>query len=178
MPLKETAPALRQLKGRHNLYGAEIGVYRGEHAAFYFKELDIKLVFLIDPYMSYGNYSPIGVGLKDLAKAEKMAHKRLYSHRRKIKWVREKSSEAARFIADASLDFVYIDGNHSYGFVAEDLVLYYPKLKKRGLLAGHDYDIESVRKAVDEFAAAHNLALYSQAGAGMATKYDWWVWKR
>lgn len=178
MPLTETAPALRQLKERHNLSGAEVGVYRGEHAAFYLKELDIKLVFLIDPYVGYGNYSPIKVGLKDLAKAEQMAHERLRSHGQKIIWVKKRSSEAVEFIGDDSLDFVYIDGNHSYGFVAEDLMLYYPKLKRRGLLAGHDYDIESVKKAVDEFVAEHSLALYSQAGAGMAKKYDWWIWKR
>lgn len=178
MPLTETAPALRQLKGRHDLCGAEIGVYRGEHAAFYLKELDIKFVLLIDPYVGYGDYSPAKVGLKSLAKAEEMARKRLNGYERKIKWVKKRSSEAVKFIKNSSLNFVYIDGNHSYAFVAEDLVLYYPKLKRGGLLAGHDYDIESVKKAVDEFVATHNLVLYSQAGAGMVTKYDWWIWKK
>ena len=177
MPLTETAPALRQLKGRYNLFGAEIGIYRGDNAAFYLKELDIKHIYLIDPYVGYDDYSPIGVGLKDLAIAEKIAHKRLCGHRQKIKWVKMKSSEATRLIADASLDFVYIDGNHSHDFVEEDITLYYPKLKRGGLLAGHDYDIESVKQAVDEFVVTHNLTLYSQPGAGMVTKYDWWIWK-
>ncbi|TES92947.1 MAG: class I SAM-dependent methyltransferase [Candidatus Cloacimonadota bacterium] len=177
MPLKETTPALRQLKGRHNLVGAEIGIYRGANAGFYLKELDIKLVSLIDPYVGYGNYSPVKVGLKHFEEAEKLAHEKLRNYERRIMWVKKKSSEAVKFIDDNSLDFIYIDGNHSHDSVAEDVTLYYPKLKMGGLLAGHDYDIETVRKAVDDFVIAQNLYLHKENGAGMAGKYDWWVWK-
>lgn len=40
---------------------------------------------------------------------------------------------------DNSLDFVYIDGNHAYDWVKQDIQLWWPKLKKNGLLMGHDY---------------------------------------
>lgn len=49
-------------------------------------------------------------------------------------------------------DFLYIDANHSYDGVKRDLELYIPKVKKGGVIAGHDY-VENwvgVRKAVDE----------------------------
>ena len=36
------------------------------------------------------------------------------------------------------LDFVYIDGNHAYEYVKKDIGLYYPKLKKGGVIGGHD----------------------------------------
>jgi cephalosporin hydroxylase len=38
-----------------------------------------------------------------------------------------------------SLDFVYIDANHAYNYVVQDIELWYPKVKKGGYLCGHDY---------------------------------------
>lgn len=54
-----------------------------------------------------------------------------------------------------SLDLVFIDGNHDYESVKEDIQLQIPKLKSGGLLAGHDYHLEEdcspgVKRAVDE----------------------------
>ena len=40
---------------------------------------------------------------------------------------------------DESLDFVYIDANHAYDWVVQDIELWYPKVKKGGILWGHDY---------------------------------------
>ena len=53
--------------------------------------------------------------------------------------VRAKSSIASTFFEDNSLDFIYIDANHSYDYVKEDLSLWFPKLKKGGWFMGHDY---------------------------------------
>jgi len=73
------------------------------------------------------------------------------------------SIEAADLFEDASLDFVYIDADHSYDAVVADLAAWYPKLKTNGLFCGHDYLVEenanTVVKAVDEFFAANNLTL-------------------
>ena len=49
-------PALNQLKNRKKLVGAELGVGEGGHAYFYLSELDIALVYLIDPYQIYYNF--------------------------------------------------------------------------------------------------------------------------
>ena len=38
-----------------------------------------------------------------------------------------------------SIDFIYIDGSHSEENVRRDVELYLPKLKKNGIIAGHDY---------------------------------------
>jgi hypothetical protein len=52
---------------------------------------------------------------------------------------------------DNSLDFVYIDADHSYIAVKKDIAAWAPKMKKGGILAGHDYGShESVRQAVQE----------------------------
>lgn len=67
---------------------------------------------------------------------------------------RMKSSEAAQGEADESLEFVFVDGDHTYEGCLEDIKLWFPKLKKGGVMLGHDYGPPShagVKKAVDEF---------------------------
>jgi Methyltransferase domain/Family of unknown function (DUF6492) len=51
---------------------------------------------------------------------------------------REFSVEAAKTFADESLDFVYIDGNHSYAAVLADMDAWWPKVKSGGMFCGHD----------------------------------------
>jgi hypothetical protein len=55
--------------------------------------------------------------------------------------VKKRSTEALPDFKDASLDFVYIDGNHEYVHVMEDMMGWFPKLKRGGLLGGHDFYI-------------------------------------
>jgi hypothetical protein len=53
--------------------------------------------------------------------------------------VRATSEIAADMFNDNSLDFVYIDANHAYDYVVQDIELWYPKVKKGGFICGHDY---------------------------------------
>jgi hypothetical protein len=69
--------------------------------------------------------------------------------------MRMTSLEAATKFEDASLDFVFIDAAHEYEHVKEDLNAWYPKIKKGGILAGHDFYPDQptwggVHKAVTE----------------------------
>lgn len=57
---------------------------------------------------------------------------------------------AAKF-ADKSIDFLWIDANHTYPFVIQDLKCYYPKMKTGGVMSGHDWSDPGVRQAVKEF---------------------------
>lgn len=182
MPITMTKPALKQLIGSHDLIGAEIGVYKGDHAAWFLKDLDIKLVYLIDPFTGYDGFNPDEFGLDDLEKCKKIAHNKLGEYKQKIKWLEMRSTKAAEFIKDDSLDFVYIDANHTYKAVTGDILAVYPKLKKGGLLSGHDYDYDDVKNAVDKFVNKNNLNLLIGAMApgqfkGKGIKFDWWAWK-
>lgn len=53
--------------------------------------------------------------------------------------IRATSEKASEIFADGSLDFVYIDANHAYDYVVQDIELWLPKLKSGGWLCGHDY---------------------------------------
>jgi hypothetical protein len=68
------------------------------------------------------------------------------------------SPEAASSFVDGSLDWVYLDGNHSYPAVSADLRAWYPKLRPGGVLSGSSYrdgivhqSLFGVKSAVDRF---------------------------
>lgn len=79
--------------------------------------------------------------------------------------IRADSAEAAKLIADQSLDLVFLDAEHSYEGVKADISAYYAKVKSGGFISGHDYanDDEKfgpmVKRAVDEFVEANGLHL-------------------
>jgi len=74
-------------------------------------------------------------------------------------FIRKFSKDAVLDFADGSLDIVFIDANHKYDFVKEDIALWYPKVRSGGILSGHDYSPRlfhgDVKKAVDEFCDVH-----------------------
>ncbi len=61
------------------------------------------------------------------------------------------SWEMAQYVQDESLDFVFIDADHSYECVKKDIEAWLLKIKEGGLLCGHDINLEGVKKAVDEY---------------------------
>lgn len=68
-------------------------------------------------------------------------------------WVRPlrmPSVEAAHHFTPGSVDFCFIDGDHSYAGCQADIQAWLPKLKPGGVMAGHDVDREGVRRAVSE----------------------------
>lgn len=69
------------------------------------------------------------------------------------------SLRAAVLFADASLDFVFIDANHSYEAVINDIRAWWPKIRPGGLLAGHDYSWTGVARAVHEFFGRTDLRI-------------------
>ena len=76
------------------------------------------------------------------------------------------TASAARLFEDESLDFIYQDASHSYNGVKRDIDAWYPKLKKGGILAGHDYDnpdFPGVNRAIDELVSSQQLELNVEA---------------
>jgi cephalosporin hydroxylase len=57
---------------------------------------------------------------------------------------------ASTLYKDKSLDFVFIDADHKYEGVLADITAWLPKIRDGGIIAGHDYDWDGVKKAVNE----------------------------
>lgn len=64
--------------------------------------------------------------------------------------LRMSSVEAAATFADGSVDFVLLDGGHTYEDVMADFAAWLPKLKPGGTIAGDDWNWSGVNKAVKE----------------------------
>ena len=156
----------------NNLVGIEIGVYEGEHALSLLKNLDIKRLYLIDPYVINEEYKDIWK--KNILKAKKKIYT-LFKNNRKIKLIFKYSSDALKDINE-KVDFVYIDANHEYLSVKEDIENYWKIIKAGGVLGGHDvhnairpHNI-GVMKAVFEFALSREIDVKIQGE-------DWWIEK-
>jgi hypothetical protein len=167
---------------KKDLVGAEIGVHDGWHALDLMEYLPISKLILIDPYKSYKDYYE-SVGnpnktQKALDERMRVAKRITKKYGDKVLFIRKFSEEAAELIKDASLDFVYIDGNHQYEFVKKDVETYYPKVKKGGVIGGDDYthspETESERfgvfKAVNGFFKNLKKEIFFY-------QRDWWVVK-
>lgn len=181
-------PMIAQLKGKKDLVGAEIGVWAGTNAISILENLDIKKLYLIDCYEIYdgwgfeviGDIAGCGCDVerakkrvkKDIREAKIAAEKKLKKHKDKVVWLQEMSHTAAKKIKDESLDFVYIDGNHTYEFVRVDILVWRPKVKIGGILGGHDFNADGVQKAVRELFPMSNWPAKPKK-----PNNDWWITK-
>lgn len=140
----------------------EIGVYKGEYTEVLAKA-GLK-VYAIDPwdeaveYPYYnGKSNPQAVEDENYAITKKRLEK--YSN---VILIKRTSMDALELFEDESLDAVYIDGNHSFKYVAEDIASWIKKVRKGGFVCGHDYFYGNkenfhVRYVVDAFVAAHGI---------------------
>lgn len=83
----------------------------------------------------------------------------------RVTLVREWSHIAATHYVDAihstgAIDLIYLDANHSYEAVKQDLEAWLPKLKSGGIFAGHDY-ADEVKRAVDDFCVEHDIIVFA-----------------
>jgi len=81
------------------------------------------------------------------------------------------SREAAALMPDRIVDLVFLDGDHSYAAVKNDIQLWLPKLSDGGILAGHDFGTNTqVTEAVCEYAREYGTMLYLDCDSVWYTK--------
>jgi hypothetical protein len=171
---------LSNLKDGKGLVGVEIGVCGGEHALSLLETLKIDKLFLIDPYEMYETYvngegTNYGTTQLPLSDTYIQALNLLKPFEECVRWIKKLSDDAVKEIHEP-LDFVYVDGNHDYDFVKNDIENYYPLLKKGGVMGGHDFyngfaiTHNGVINAVTQFSASNNIQLFVE-------QPDWWFYK-
>ncbi len=133
--------------------GVEVGTDRGGYAKNILDRMPGVDLYTIDPWIPYNE----GNEVKDKEKMieiEREARSQLVYPNCTI--IKDTSMEAVKFFHDNSIDFVFIDGNHEYEYVLEDIIEWTKKVKPGGIVAGHDYkeDVErnyGVKRAVHEY---------------------------
>lgn len=152
------------------LTGAEVGVHHGGNATEILDSLKIKKLHLVDHYAAYeAPEAHIFVTQEKQDESKRIAFENLEKYGDVVEWHIKPSVEAAKDIEDKSLDFVYIDATHSYDALTEDLNAWYPKVKKSGLVAGHDWNYDFVKRAVNDFADIYKHKVSDDG--------DWWFRK-
>jgi hypothetical protein len=127
----------------YNGSGVEVGTFKGEFSKEILGSWSGKLYMvdvwrdLSEEYQDCSNHKFFETNLYD----ETIKNVNEFGDRAIM--IRTTSESASHIFSNDSLDFVYIDANHSYDFVKQDIKLWYPKIKKGGYILGHDYlDIE------------------------------------
>lgn len=165
---------LENYKNSDGLVGVEVGTQNGFNARVMLSVLPVKCLFCVDPYEDYvedmGRYQKCNVvGNSVFAGARSY----LSGFGDRVVFFRDYSNVAVKNFDDGSLDFVYIDGNHSYDFVLEDIRLFLPKVRAGGVLGGHDFGSRygGVVQAVFDFVSESGFELFTGRDA------DWWIIK-
>lgn len=135
--------------GRRGWRGVEVGCYQGTSAAFLGVEIlnricddthhDVRLD-LVDTFQASDMKAPeVTSVLSPIAQV-------LGDVRTGLSW------EIAARYADKSLDFVFLDADHHYESIRKDIDAWLPKVKRGGIIAGHDFspEFEGVIRAVIE----------------------------
>lgn len=136
----------------------EVGVRHGENIVFNWLPSRPQLVFAVDIWKDTTYQWIWRTFQSGMWKGKCLPV--LAENRDCVRLMRMKSVEAASVFDDGYFDFVYIDADHGYQSVREDIEAWWPKVKKYGILAGDDY--VSYRKygvirAVDEFVQTNQL---------------------
>jgi hypothetical protein len=152
-----------------NCICAEIGVWKGGFSQEILDNLSPRKLYLIDPWLYQPSYSSSWYGGGYVKSQEDMDHiyNNVYQKFKadsRVTILRKKSSHSIKIFPDKYFDFAYIDGNHSYDFVKQDIELFYPKIKENGWIIGDDYGNNGwwnngVQKAIDEFIKTNDLKL-------------------
>lgn len=159
----------------------EVGVYEGDLSQQIAEYCPQAKIYLVDPWRFFpaGYVDPCNRDQDAFDQIFKSVCARmagyqttdLYEDHRVI--IIRNTSVAAAEIVPNQLDIVYLDGNHSFDGITEDIATWYPKVKPGGILAGHDYvhnpdrSVNGVIPAVDKLVAQHQLKLVR-----MDQKYD------
>ena len=141
--------------------GAEIGIAEGYFSEVICKQNRGVRLFCIDSWLYYKGY-------RDFRKRsqynglEKRARERLEPFGCIV--IKKFSMDAVKDFKDESLDFVYIDAHHGYDYVKEDIREWTKKVRKGGIVSGHDYYImksgnDGVVRAVNEYVKKYGYEL-------------------
>jgi len=115
--------------------GVEIGV---EQAHFLLRLANVGLkVTGVDPWHHYDGYR--NKDYQERIDGYYEDAKEKVKDLNNVTLMRKTSMEAAEEFKNGSLDFVYIDGNHAFEYVAADIATWTKKVRKGGIIAGHDY---------------------------------------
>lgn len=138
--------------------GAEIGVRKGDFSLVFCKRIPDLELLCVDIWDAYYHFSA-----DSGAEHYEIAKERLGKYNATL--IKKPGQVAALDVEDESLDFVYIDADHRFDYVMEDIITWSRKVRPGGIVSGHDYwrfRNGGVVPAVDTYTHEHRI-------------YDWYI---
>ena len=123
----------------------EIGARYGDSSKMILKHLNVEEYNIVDPYTCYDDYSQDGFNKiminDENDKIFNTVKKNLNKIHNNVNFYRTFSNDTNTIskLKNNTMDLIFIDGNHTYKYVLEDLENYAPKLKPDGILCGDDF---------------------------------------
>ena len=138
------------LRGKKDIVMAEIGMFKGQSTQLILDNFDVKKYIAIDPFENYDEYheESIEPHLSEDLYSEML---KKFSEYPNIYIKKDYAHNVVNNIKDQSLDVCYIDGNHAYKYVLQDIIDWFPKIKEGGILMGDDIVVKDVRKALHAY---------------------------
>lgn len=137
---------------------AEIGVAEGIYSKTLCLHIPNIELYCVDLWDTYYRGDTKLKNTQQQEKCLQVAHEKLDPYG--AQFIRKPSVEAAHEFIDGALDFVYIDGDHAFDYVMQDLIVWSRKVRPGGILAGHDFYRfrgAGVVDAVNAFTQAHQI---------------------
>jgi predicted O-methyltransferase YrrM len=155
---------------------AEIGVARGHHSAHLLEAIDDLVLYVIDPWDLFidEHYSMWKQNKEEIKKIYENVVTLLKPFGQRSVILKTTSEKAVKKIIEP-LDMIFIDADHTYKSVKQDINLWYDKVKEGGIISGHDFNHShhpGVTLAVKEFFDADDYKINSEIGN------VWWVQKK
>jgi len=152
--------------------GAEVGVKKGVFSEHLCKNMPGLRLKCIDPYLpGEDNWDKVEIWFH-------MAQKALMRYDARI--IKKTSMHAsAEDIAKWSLDFVYIDADHTFNEVMQDIIVWADRVRPGGIVSGHDYHYADVKTAVDAYTNIHGYELFiTKKDGGYPNKMPSWFFAK
>lgn len=138
--------------GDKKFVGAEIGVCLAATTELFMKKVpNIEKYYAIDSYPAYTDWNGADFNEERQSLMKQYAVDVLKPYADKIEFVYEDSTEYSQKVEDNSLDFIFIDGDHSYEGFLRDLQNYFSKVKSGGIVSGDDISLVAIQKGLQEF---------------------------
>lgn len=135
-----------------NINIIEIGSYCGASASIIASIFTKSQINCVDPWEKYiEDCSTYDINRQELElkEAEEIFDRTIIAYPNITK-NKMSSVNYAKLIPNESINFIYIDGNHQYSSVKQDIEIWLPKIKFGGFLSGHDFSWPSVQKAIQD----------------------------
>jgi hypothetical protein len=131
--------------------GALIGVWKGTtlHYLLEHSTLTVIAVDIWDEYFNHGARRERTVSRLEAEANEQRTRAGAARFGDRAVIIKSRSVPAAAFVEDATLDFVFIDADHTEEAVLAEIAAWRPKIKPGGMLCGHDMHLPGVRRAID-----------------------------